>query len=107
MHLQGRQLCQNHICPLLKGVYSKRKEFASHWSKFFPFREDLFSVVILHKKANRKPQKFYTLYKVVENQPIVSSPLKAEINFDGLKTLHAVRDRYVILFNKSSPPFQE
>ena len=24
----------------LKGVYSKRKEFAPIWSKFFPFRED-------------------------------------------------------------------
>ena len=29
--------------PLLKGVYSKRKEFAPKGSKFFPFRVDLIS----------------------------------------------------------------
>ena len=32
-----------HMKPLLKRVYSKRKEFAPKGSKFFPFRVDLFS----------------------------------------------------------------
>ena len=38
---QGRQL--SHFASLLKGVYSKRKEFAPLGSKFFPFRVDPFS----------------------------------------------------------------
>ena len=37
IHLQGRQLCQNCLCPLLKGVHSIRKEFAPRGSKFFPY----------------------------------------------------------------------
>ena len=32
-----------HTYPFWKGVYSKRKEFAPHGSKFFPFRVDPFS----------------------------------------------------------------
>ena len=32
-----------HTNPILKMVYSKRKEFAPHVSKFFPFRVDPFS----------------------------------------------------------------
>ena len=31
------------LSPFLKGIYSKRKEFAPKWSKFFPFRVDPFS----------------------------------------------------------------
>ena len=34
---------QNCFASLLKGIYSKRKEFAPHGSKFFPFRVDSFS----------------------------------------------------------------
>ena len=32
-----------HIKPLLKGIYTKRKEFAPKGSKFFPSRVDPFS----------------------------------------------------------------
>ena len=31
-----------HNNPFIKGVYSKRKEFAPRGSKFFPFRVDPF-----------------------------------------------------------------
>ena len=31
-----------HTKPHMKGIYSKRIEFAPLWSKFFPFRVDLF-----------------------------------------------------------------
>ena len=44
-NLQGRQLCDFLFALLstIKGVYSKRKEFAPPGSKFFPFRVDSFS----------------------------------------------------------------
>ena len=32
-----------YFASLLKGIYSKMKEFAPIWSKFFPFRVDHFS----------------------------------------------------------------
>ena len=40
---KGTTLAFQHIKSLLKGVYPKRKEFAPHGSKFFPFRVDYFS----------------------------------------------------------------
>ena len=43
IHIQGRQKCQNYFASLLKGVYSKRKEFAPLGSQIFPFRVDTFS----------------------------------------------------------------
>ena len=43
IHFQGWQLCRNCFLSLLKSIYSKRKEFASTGSKFFPFRVDPFS----------------------------------------------------------------
>ena len=46
--LQGRQLCQSDLLSFLKGVFSKRKEFAPLGSKFFPFRVDPFSEEALY-----------------------------------------------------------
>ena len=45
---KANNCCENlsafmHITPLLKIVYSKRKEFAPNESKFFSFRVDPFS----------------------------------------------------------------
>ena len=37
---QGRQLSKTYFVSLMKVVYSIRKEFAPHGSKFFPFRVD-------------------------------------------------------------------
>ena len=41
VHFQGRQRL-NCFAPFIKGVYSKRKEFASKRSKFFTFKGDPF-----------------------------------------------------------------
>ena len=43
LHVQRKQLCQNcYYLPSEKRSTLKRKEFAPRWSKFFPFRVDLF-----------------------------------------------------------------
>ena len=41
--LEGSNSVRLVLSPFWKGVYSKRKEFAPKGSKFFPFREDIFS----------------------------------------------------------------
>ena len=66
----------------LKGVYSKRKEFASHGSKFFPFRVDLFSKENKHAEKQtwshkscllcKKRQKMYQ-YPKLSHQPFIES----------------------------------
>ena len=61
---------------LSKGVYSKRKEFAPHWSKFFPFRVEYFSERGLSMKVNRKSLKLSPLSKMAGKVPVVSIHLK-------------------------------
>ena len=70
------QLCQFVVCfPFWKEVYSKRKEFAPHGSKFFPFTIDPFSEGTGCRKANRKSQKLSYLYEIARNWAGVSSSL--------------------------------
>ena len=58
-----------HQIPSYKGIYSKRKEFAPQWSKFFPFRvdpfigEDLVTGKPLQKHAYLKILKILTQKK--------------------------------------------
>ena len=40
IHWYGWQFWWNDLSSFWKGVYSKRKEFAPHGNKFFPFRVD-------------------------------------------------------------------
>ena len=50
------------IKPLLKRVFSKRKEFASMGSKFFPFRVDPFSEAAQSILTELPPMKMYAPY---------------------------------------------
>ena len=54
--------------PLLKMVYSKRKEFAPLESKFFPFRVDPFSEGAWYVGNKQEFAEVVTLVKMAANQ---------------------------------------
>ena len=71
-----RTLVKDFFDNLLKGVYSKRKEFAPKGSKFFPFRVDPFSEKIGEQESKQDVTKLSPLQTVAENLPGVLYPLK-------------------------------
>ena len=60
---------------LWKGVYSKREEFATMGSKFFPFRVDSFQNELGVQKSKQEVTKVASLVKLAESIPSVSVPL--------------------------------
>ena len=62
--------CQNCFVSHLKGVYSKRKEFAPMGSKFFPFEVDPF----VEEAYVQEIFKVFSLLKYDGKLPGVSSP---------------------------------
>ena len=54
IYFLGRHLFKHCFASLLKGVHSKRKEFAPLGSKFFPFRVDHFSERSSEQESKQK-----------------------------------------------------